>query len=245
MTSVPHFLYWIVVPTGRGYIGVTDDPERRFAQHRCAKTALGSAIRKYGACNCVFKILGKGPKFDMLALEEAAIKGYGTRYPAGYNDAPRPGRVEGQARFLAALQDAAPLLVAREDALDFDVIFTPAPTPDRRANGGWMEIRVNRVGLKIIQELFPEMVFDWEKLDSAAEGWWSTVINVPTVAARCNRCFGSELLRLSRLQALTDEQLASLLAEAAHREGASAGWRPSATGDVHPFFRRFQTRRDR
>ena len=78
-----HYLYLILLPDGRGYIGVSADPDRRFAPS--AGTFISKAILHHGRHSCHFKILCEGPRKYMYYLERRAIKAFNTRYPAGYN----------------------------------------------------------------------------------------------------------------------------------------------------------------
>ena len=57
-----HYLYLILLPDGRGYIGVSADPDRRFSSH-CAPSAgtfISKAILHHGRHSCHFKILCEG-----------------------------------------------------------------------------------------------------------------------------------------------------------------------------------------
>jgi len=80
-----HYLYRIVVPDGRAYIGVAMKPGARFYEHCVADSYIGEAIRRYGHHNCVLDILYDGSKEYIYALEKWAIKEFNTLFPAGYN----------------------------------------------------------------------------------------------------------------------------------------------------------------
>jgi hypothetical protein len=94
----------------------------------------------------------------------------------------------------------------------------------------------SRKGIRTIEDMFPGLVFDWERL--SREGRWSTVADLPSLAARCGNSLRSELVALTPLQALNDAELASLMVCAAYDEGIRAAWRLSGRPGVHPFFRR-------
>lgn len=83
----PHYLYLILLPDGRGYIGCSVNPKARFSVHSAPSTRslIGEAIRRQGRHNCQLKILCAGPREYMYALERRAIIAFNTRYPAGHN----------------------------------------------------------------------------------------------------------------------------------------------------------------
>ena len=83
----PHYLYRILMPDGRGYIGVSVDPDTRFSGHKApsARSLIGEAIRRHSQHNCQPKFLCVGPREYIYALERRAIIAFNTRYPAGYN----------------------------------------------------------------------------------------------------------------------------------------------------------------
>jgi len=102
-----HYLYRILLPDGRAYIGVSMRPERRFSDHCRADSYVGAAIRRHGAHNCEVQILCAGSKDYIYDLEERAIKTFNTWAPYGYNR--RTGIwpefiSEGRARFLNSLR---------------------------------------------------------------------------------------------------------------------------------------------
>jgi predicted GIY-YIG superfamily endonuclease len=64
-----HIVYRIVFPNDKHYIGVTSQTiEKRLAQHRCAKTAIGNALRKHSE----FKVetVTTGSSAKCYAVEE-------------------------------------------------------------------------------------------------------------------------------------------------------------------------------
>lgn len=70
------------------YIGVTINPDRRWAQHRRMKTnckALRSAMQKHGADNFNFQLLCCGEDTYIDELEIQAIELYNSVAPNGYN----------------------------------------------------------------------------------------------------------------------------------------------------------------
>jgi hypothetical protein len=232
-----HYLYRISVPNGRAYIGITNSPQRRFAQHRCADTAIGRAIRQYGPDDCRFEILRDGSEFDIRQMEDRYIRFFKTRFPNGYNSAPSLGAIEGQERFPESLKLSSPL-DELGNASRFDSIFIPALPPDKRLNSGWIEMTANSDGRRAIEQIFLDWVFLWQPLKRPWEGWRSSISHLPSLCARCSDSLRSELLGLSRLQALNDDALASLMAQAAHEEGVRAAWLPSGSTTAHPFFTR-------
>jgi len=77
-------LYRITSPSGKSYIGVTHRIARRLVEHRCAKSLIGSALRKYGD-ECKVEVLVVGPPDYILGLEHSAIEIFGALAPNGYN----------------------------------------------------------------------------------------------------------------------------------------------------------------
>lgn len=234
-----YYLYLISVPNGRAYIGITDLPRRRFAEHLCADTAIGRAIRQFGPDNCTFEVLREGSEFDIKDLENRYIRLFKTRFPAGYNNAPSPGAIEGQERFLESLKLSSPL-EELGNANRFDAIFTPAMPTEKSLYSGWIEMTANSDGRRAIEQIFPGWVFPWQPLKCPLKDWRSSVSNLPRLVARCADSLRSERLILTRLPALSDDELASLMAQAANDEGARAAWRPLGSTTVHPFFTRIE-----
>lgn len=83
----PRYLYLILLPDGRGYIGVSINPDKRFSVHSApgTRTLIGEAIRRHGRQSCQLKRLCAGPREYMYALERRAVIAFKTRYPTGYN----------------------------------------------------------------------------------------------------------------------------------------------------------------
>lgn len=74
--------------SGKLYIGVSIDPERRWNQHKTLNSrasALKDAIAKYGSDNFTFKLLVCGEDDYIDELEVEAIQLYNTQVPNGYN----------------------------------------------------------------------------------------------------------------------------------------------------------------
>lgn len=70
------------------YIGVTIDPERRWAQHRSMNTKcsiLKNAFNKYGVENFTFTLLVCGEDNHIDEMEVKAIEIFNTQAPNGYN----------------------------------------------------------------------------------------------------------------------------------------------------------------
>ncbi len=234
-----HHLYRITVPNGKAYIGITIQPQERYDQHCKKDTALGHAIRQFGPDNCKFEVLREGSEFDIRDLENRYIRLFKTRFPAGYNNAPSPGAIDGEVRFLESLKHPSP---ADElwDASCFDAIFTPALPPEKCLYSGWIEMTANSDGRRAIEQIFPGWAFSWQPLKCHMKDWRSSVSNLPQLVARCADSLRSERLILTRLPALSDDELASLMAQAAQDEGARAAWRPLGSTTVHPFFTRIE-----
>lgn len=84
-------LYRIDFPSGKSYIGITmKTAEHRFAKGHCKKkngpSALGAAIRKYGAESASVQTLVIADDWKYLCdLEKKAIVAFNTKSPYGYN----------------------------------------------------------------------------------------------------------------------------------------------------------------
>lgn len=74
---------------GKLYIGITNNPEKRWANHRCnndPSMVIAKAIKKYGVRNFEFKVLYSGLTIEEASnLEIQLIKEKKTRVPDGYN----------------------------------------------------------------------------------------------------------------------------------------------------------------
>lgn len=80
------YLYRIVGPTPKVYIGVTAQSlAARFRGHCGSDTLIGRAIRKYGKSKFSIEALVVGTPNYVNELEEKAIELFGTRCPSGYN----------------------------------------------------------------------------------------------------------------------------------------------------------------
>lgn len=85
-----HCLYKLTFKTGKSYIGIAGNFDRRWYQHRRNAraghdTLLCNALRKYGYDTVEAKVLAYGEKAYIAQLEIDAIRAFGTRYPLGYN----------------------------------------------------------------------------------------------------------------------------------------------------------------
>ena len=71
---------------GRGYIGVTKHPNKRFKDHLTGNLHIGKSIRKRGPDNFSFKIISNVPDYKIaFGLEGYCIQKYNTKFPCGYN----------------------------------------------------------------------------------------------------------------------------------------------------------------
>jgi len=82
-----HYLYRILLPDGRSYIGVSVNPTMRLSSHSSPSTRslIGQAIRRYGRHACHLEVLCAGRREHMYDLERRAIAAFKTRHPAGCN----------------------------------------------------------------------------------------------------------------------------------------------------------------
>ncbi|AEO98258.1 hypothetical protein EPVG_00040 [Emiliania huxleyi virus 201] len=81
-------IYYIQSPSGKGYIGQTDNFERRMKDHQKKSsncTLLKRAINKYGWSNMKITILLKCSVDDMGHYEQLMVNTYDTFAPNGYN----------------------------------------------------------------------------------------------------------------------------------------------------------------
>ena len=79
-------VYCIESPIGKKYIGVSSDPESRFATHSFRPSAIGNAIRKYGKGNMLHSIMAVFDSYDEAYIfEKYCISMMNTVTPFGYN----------------------------------------------------------------------------------------------------------------------------------------------------------------
>ena len=77
-------IYKLTFPSGKEYIGVTNNLEKRLRQHKENRnTAVSHAIRKYGAFET--KILAISDRETAYLMEKRAIEVFDTQSPNGYN----------------------------------------------------------------------------------------------------------------------------------------------------------------
>jgi hypothetical protein len=216
-----HYLYRILLPDRRVYIGRSEEPKRRFSEHCVAPSGIGQAIRRYGRQNCVFQILCAGPEDYIRDLENRAILKFNTQYPAGCNWAPFDKSYEERKKQRTfSPGDRIPVneLPARLDA-----IFAPCTSPQTPPNRGWIEITANAEGRHAIERrMFSGWAFAWRQARFPC--WRSSLLHLPSLVANCASSFPSELVRLVGLKQMDDAQLAPLLACAASDQGVRAAW---------------------
>lgn len=80
-------VYMFTSPSGKLYIGVTNDLVVRLSMHRYSKGHLGKSIRKYGIENHKFEVLAVLPREAAFELERKAVEQFNTLSPVGLNDA--------------------------------------------------------------------------------------------------------------------------------------------------------------
>ncbi|WP_162828306.1 GIY-YIG nuclease family protein [Escherichia coli] len=81
-----HYLYKITnLLDGKLYIGVSDQPNRRFKAHCKADSLVGRSIKKHGTSNFRMDVLVAGDRAYIYELEAKAIESYNTIAPNGYN----------------------------------------------------------------------------------------------------------------------------------------------------------------
>lgn len=81
-------IYKLTSPTGRSYIGQTNNLKTRWAAHCSPKSGcivVRDAIQKHGFHNFDVVVLARVAPLEANAAEMAAIKKYGTLAPNGYN----------------------------------------------------------------------------------------------------------------------------------------------------------------
>lgn len=85
------FLYEILFPNGKRYFGITNNPSRRWSEHkkdaRCDKPrSVYAAIRKYGVENICFRVISEGTRENIMKAEIDSISQYKTATrEGGYN----------------------------------------------------------------------------------------------------------------------------------------------------------------
>jgi group I intron endonuclease len=86
----PVYLYVITnFVNDKWYIGITNNPKKRWSSHKKSNTpVISKAIKKYGCENFEFKIITSGTRQEMFKLEEICIAKFNTQVPNGYNIAP-------------------------------------------------------------------------------------------------------------------------------------------------------------
>jgi hypothetical protein len=215
-----HYLYRILVPDGRAYIGRSVRPEARFSQHCRADSGIGQAIRRHGRQNCIFEILDAGTGDDIKDLENRTILKFNTLYPAGYNNA-RSDMRKKMKQLTVGPDGSIPAYVLRNS---LDAIFAPGSSPQTLQNCGCVEMTANAVGRAGIQCIFPGWCFAWGQARFPWEGWRSSVLDLPSLAAMRADSLPSELVRRNRLQQLNEPELASLLASEVSDQGVRAVW---------------------
>jgi group I intron endonuclease len=87
--TVSHLYKVVNCLNGKSYIGMTNNPTKRFSQH-CSPPSkngyiLNRAINKYGKDNFEFSILAIGTERCISSLEVDAIQSYNSLVPSGYN----------------------------------------------------------------------------------------------------------------------------------------------------------------
>jgi group I intron endonuclease len=83
-------LYMLTSPSGKSYIGISDDARRRWNEHnfdarKGSKCVIHLAIRKHGWDNFKKQILVTSTYDYVRDLESKLIKAYKTMLPDGYN----------------------------------------------------------------------------------------------------------------------------------------------------------------
>jgi len=82
------YLYQVTnLVNGKKYIGLTCEPDNRWACHRTEKGSrlIAAAIAKYGQDQFEFELLACGPDWYIIEAETLLIRAYNTRPPHGYN----------------------------------------------------------------------------------------------------------------------------------------------------------------
>ena len=79
------FVYRIIAPTGKSYIGVTINLAHRLWKHEHANTVIGRSLRKYGRDAHRIDVLVETTEEYAYELEPQLIELYGTLAPDGLN----------------------------------------------------------------------------------------------------------------------------------------------------------------
>lgn len=78
-------VYKITSPSGKAYVGITKDVQKRWGEHSHSQYAVGNAIRKYGDA-MRYEVLATVESWEeVCAMEEDFIVSYNTKTPNGYN----------------------------------------------------------------------------------------------------------------------------------------------------------------
>lgn len=78
-------VYKIVSPSGKAYIGVTENFWQRWLNHRVSDSVVGRSLRKYGGGAHTVEYLAALPIEEAYAFERDAIHQHGTLAPDGLN----------------------------------------------------------------------------------------------------------------------------------------------------------------
>jgi hypothetical protein len=129
-------VYKISVPDGRGYIGVSGVPQKRFSAHFNSRTPLGEAMRAAGRDAVRFEIIKTGDRARMCQLEKDLIVLEGTKKPDGFNSGDGGEglvRAAGDARNSPLAARVRPAVKAMAEAMAAD---------DRRSLAQWLELMI-------------------------------------------------------------------------------------------------------
>jgi len=78
-------VYCLTAPSGKQYIGVTNNLQRRLTSHCRANTLIGRSIRKYGLESINVQTLLIGDTPYCYLMEKSLVYAYDTLHPRGYN----------------------------------------------------------------------------------------------------------------------------------------------------------------
>lgn len=78
-------VYSISSPTGKVYIGVTNNLSRRIKEHSRNKSAIGASLRKHGIAFHSVRAIAILSAEDAYILEQKAVAAYNTISPNGLN----------------------------------------------------------------------------------------------------------------------------------------------------------------